>query len=64
MVTHQLFGPTVRGACVSLCRSLAHGFEFYGALILALGAPYWALNFFTLLAVEKDSYPCVGRITS
>jgi hypothetical protein len=28
------------GACVSICCSLAQGFGFYGALMLALGVPY------------------------
>jgi hypothetical protein len=51
------------GACVSMCRSLAHGFRFCGALILALGAPYWTLDFSGLLGTKKDSYSCVGGIT-
>jgi hypothetical protein len=41
------------GACVSMCRSLAHGFGFCRALMLALGAPYWTLDFFGLLGAEK-----------
>jgi hypothetical protein len=52
------------GACVSMCHSLAHGFAFFEALILALGAPYWVLDFSDLVGAEKESCPCVGGITS
>jgi hypothetical protein len=56
--------PNAGGTCVSMCHSLTHGFGLCGALILALGAPYWTLDFSGLLGAEKDSYPCVEGITS
>jgi hypothetical protein len=43
---------------------LPMGLGSMGALVLTLGAPYWALDFSSLLGAEKDSYPCVGGITS
>jgi hypothetical protein len=52
------------GVCVSMYCSLAHEFGFCGALMLDLGAPYYVLDFFDFLGVEKDSYQCVGGITS
>jgi hypothetical protein len=45
------------GTCVFMCHSLAHGFGFCGTLMMALGAPYWALDFFGLLVDRKGLIP-------
>jgi hypothetical protein len=51
-------------AGVSLYCPLAHGFRLCGALMLALGTPYYMLGLSGLLGAKKGSYLCVcGIIT-
>jgi hypothetical protein len=53
------------GGRVSLCLPLAHGLGFCGTLMLALGAPYCALNIFWPSRCQKVLVPmCMWNHTT